>query len=77
MARIDEYRILVHASSPNFSKPDPNGRWEDIGEGYWDDASHAIAFASAEVGDPWIVVNGKGEPVAYGDAHGLQEMRDE
>ncbi len=63
--RLDEYRILVH--SGRVSGPG----WHDVGEGPWDNQENAIRHAEAEVGVPWIVIDGAHHPVAYGDAFGL------
>jgi hypothetical protein len=65
MANLNEYRVLLVGD---------NGRWRDSQEGPWDTAESAINFADAEVGMPWVVVNGKYEAVAYGDNRGLREV---
>ena len=67
---LDDYRILVHAA--HHPHLDHGQRWHDCGEGPWGSQDHAVAFAASEVGLPWIVVDGAGHPVAYGDAFGLQ-----
>ena len=78
MVSIDTYRILHHTGEDIpykdgvLHKKDAR-RWHDCGEGPWDTLEACLEFAEAECGLPWIVVNGKGEPVAYGDCFGLQE----
>ena len=70
MLNIDSYKILVHtAHHPQLDKGE---RWHDIGEGPFESQQEATDYANAEVGLPWIVVDGAGHPVAYGDAFGLQ-----
>jgi hypothetical protein len=75
MFKIDEYRIIVHtAHHPMLDEEDGTGsqRWHDIGEGPFSSQEDAVGFAHAEVGLPWIVVDGAWHPVAYGDVFGLQ-----
>jgi hypothetical protein len=70
MFNIDSFKILVHTA--HHPQLDEGQRWHDVGEGPWDNQQDAIDFANAEVGLPWIVIDGAGHPVAYGDAFGLQ-----
>jgi len=49
---------------------DDTQRWHDLGEGPWDTAEDALAFAHAEVGVPWVVANDGMIPFAFGDARG-------
>ena len=42
--------------------------WRDSGEGPFDTAAEAIAFARAECGCAWVVVNAQMYPIAFGDA---------
>ena len=70
MFNIDTYKILVHTA--HHPQMDEGRRWHDVGEGPWDTQEQAVRFANSEVGLPWIVVDGAGHPVAYGDAFGLQ-----
>jgi hypothetical protein len=65
------YRILIHSTSPVLNNPD----WHDCGEGPFDTAEEATAFARAEVGAGWIIVDAEGRPVAYGDALGVKFHR--
>jgi hypothetical protein len=46
---------------------DENQNWHDLGEGPWKNSGSAMQFTEAEVGVPWIVVDGSSRPVAYGD----------
>ncbi|NLX96966.1 MAG: hypothetical protein GXY83_12390 [Rhodopirellula sp.] len=52
----------------NFSNPG----WYDCGEGPFDTADEATAFAAAEVGAGWIVVDPEGRPLVYGDGTGAR-----
>lgn len=71
MFNIDSFKILVHEQCQARRKQD-NRRWHDVGEGPFSSQEAAVDFANSEVGLPWIVVDGAGHPVAYGDAFGLQ-----
>ncbi len=70
MVSLDEYRIMVHAA--HHPQLDEGNGWHDVGEGPWDNELDATDFAIAEVGLPWVVVDGAGHPVAFGDAFGLK-----
>jgi hypothetical protein len=58
---IDAYQILV----PH------GGIWRESGDP-WDTQEQAVARARTISDKTWIVVDGAGHPVAYGDARGLQ-----
>jgi hypothetical protein len=73
MLNIDSFKILVHPVHHPLLDDDPHRRWHDVGEGPFENQQEAVDFANSEVGLPWIVVDGAGHPVAYGDAFGLQE----
>lgn len=70
MTSLDSYKILVHAA--HHPQLDEDQRWHDCGEGPFSSQDEAVRFANSEVGLPWIVVDGAGHPIAYGDAFGLQ-----
>lgn len=62
------YKILIVSDDINYSG---NVQWREMRDGQYGNFVDARAFASAEVGVPWIIVGPiPGMPLAYGDARG-------
>ncbi len=61
--------LLASVYSPNVGR-NGNPHWEPSKDGPWDFMDEALAFAEAEAGVPWVIVDRTNRPRAFGDCFG-------